>query len=96
MKIHRVKRYDRFFRLTESGEKLFEVRRNDRDYQVGDLLELNETTDAEHTGRAALFRIAVVLTSEMFPEGIKDGYAVLGVKPVTGVYEDYGKEQNNG
>ena len=95
MKIHRVKCYDRFFRLTESGKKLFEIRRNDRDYQVGDLLELNETTDAEHTGRAALFRITFVLTCENFSEGIKDGYAVLGIEPVTGVYEDYGKGQTN-
>ncbi len=96
MKIHRVKCYDRFFKATGNGTKLFEVRRNDRNYHEGDLLELNETTDAERTGRAALFRIVFVLSSEEFPEGIKDGYAVLGIAPVTGVYEDYGKEQNNG
>lgn len=91
MKIHRVKCYARFFTLAEKGEKCFEVRRNDRDYKAGDLIELNETRNAEYTGRAALYRITFVLTSEDFPDGIKGGYAVLGIEPVTGAYDDYGR-----
>lgn len=92
MKIHRVKCYERFFKLAEKGEKSFEVRRNDRDYRADDLIELNETQNAEYTGRAALYRITFVLTSEGFPDGIKDGYAVLEIEPVTGVYDDYGRQ----
>lgn len=92
MKIHRVKCFDRWFAEVTTGLMPFEIRRNDRNYEVGDLIELNETRDAGYTGRAALFRITFVLTSEGFPDGIKDGYAVLGIEPVTGVYDDYGRQ----
>lgn len=86
--IHRVKCYQRFFKLTESGIKPFEVRRNDRDYQVGDLLELSETVEGSPTGRMMLFEIISILTSADFPDGIKEEFAVLGIKPITGVYYD--------
>lgn len=86
--IHRLKCYERFFKLTESGTKCFEIRRNDRDYQVGDLLELSETVEGSPTGRMMLFEIISILTSADFPDGIKEGFAVLGIKPITGVYYD--------
>ena len=91
MKIHRVKCFNRWFNEVTSGLKMFEVRRNDRDYQVGDLIELNETKDSEYTGRAALYEISYVLMSSEFPDGIKDGFVIIGLKPVTEVYDDYGK-----
>ncbi len=87
-KIHRVKCYDRFFEMTVTGQKEFEVRKNDRGYEVGDLLELNETTEGTYTGRAALFEITFILAADSFPEGIKPGYVVLGIKPMTGLYEE--------
>lgn len=91
MKIHRVKCYRRFFEQITSGEKQYEIRRNDRDYKPGELLELNETVDAEYTNRAALYEITSVMLDSDFPDGIKSGFAVLGIRPVTGVYDDYGK-----
>ena len=91
MKIHRVKCDIRWFAEFTAGSKQFEIRGNDRDYKVGDLLELNETRDAEYTGRAALYKITSVLPDTDFPDCIKSGFAVIGIQPVTGVYDDYGK-----
>lgn len=91
MKIHRVKCFERWFAQVTAGEMAFEIRRNDRAYEVGDLLELNETRDAEYTGRAALYKITSVLPDTDFPDGIKSGFAVIGIQPVTSIYDDYGR-----
>lgn len=40
MKTHVLKQESKYFDQQESKEKEFEVRKNDRDYQVGDILEL--------------------------------------------------------
>lgn len=37
---HRLKTIGRFWDAVESGEKTFEVRKNDRGFQTGDTLEL--------------------------------------------------------
>lgn len=39
-KTHELKCWPEFFRAVKSGEKTAEVRYNDRDYQVGDLILL--------------------------------------------------------
>ena len=84
--IHRIKCFDRYFKMTEAGEKLFEIRKNDRNYQVGDIIELNETFQGSYTGRMAMFRIISIITDSDFPEGIKEGYTVLGISPITETY----------
>lgn len=89
--LHRVKCFDLWFAEVTTDLKPFEIRRNDRDYEVGDLIELNETRDAEYTGRAALYKITSVLPDTEFHDGIKSGFAVIGIQPVTGIYDDYGR-----
>lgn len=45
---HELKIDPEFFTLAFKGEKTFELRKNDRDYQIGDRLKLRET---RHTGK---------------------------------------------
>ena len=40
MKYHRLKTLAPYWERVQSGEKTFEIRKNDRDFQVGDVLEL--------------------------------------------------------
>lgn len=40
MRYHRLKTLQPYFERIQSGEKTFEIRKNDRDFQVGDILEL--------------------------------------------------------
>lgn len=91
MKIHEVKIWQDFFDDAASGAKPFEVRLNDRDYKVGDLLLQREwLPGANETGstgllqgcygnRSILQEITYVYQDTCF-EAIKEDYVVLAVK----------------
>ena len=40
MKTHELKCHPHFFAAIAAGKKTFEIRRNDRDYRIGDMLNL--------------------------------------------------------
>lgn len=40
--LHKLKIRPKFFKAVISGEKTFEIRRNDRNFKVGDRIELKE------------------------------------------------------
>lgn len=79
--IHELKILKEHYENVVSGKKGFELRRNDRNYKVGDYLALNEwdAEKEEYTHKTALFEIVSVLNSEDFPDGINPGYVVLGL-----------------
>lgn len=79
--IHQLKQASIYFEDVTSGRKTFEVRKNDRNFKVGDYLGLNELNpDGKETGRSALFRVTYVLNN---PEYCKEGYVILGIQPCT-------------
>ncbi len=83
---HSLKIYPVFYDAVANGAKTFEIRKNDRDYQVGDTLCMREFTGRgsdgvdNYTGRVVYAKVTYVLTSEDFPRAIVDGYAVLGIE----------------
>lgn len=84
MTTHTLKLDSRWFDAVANGAKPFEVCRDDRGYAIGDTLTLIETADGSETGRTAERVVTFILRAEDFPEGLKEGYAVLGVTPVSG------------
>ena len=61
--VHQLKIEREFFDAVTKGDKNFEVRINDRDFQVGDILGLNEVdADAIETGRCTLAEITYILS----------------------------------
>lgn len=80
--IHELKTLTPYFVAVVSGEKTFEVRKNDRDFHVGDFLMLKEIMKIEekqtYTGRYCVVRVTYVLTDE---EYVKPGYAILAFEP---------------
>jgi hypothetical protein len=48
---HYLKTETQYWQAVEKGEKKFELRKNDRDYRVGDYLHLEEVVSGIKTGR---------------------------------------------
>ena len=82
MTVHELKIAPKWFEAVVRDDKRFEVRKSDRSYNVGDFLQLNEWDDEreEFTGRRTVATIIYILTSEDFPQGIRDGYSIIGFK----------------
>lgn len=83
MTTHELKCWPEFFQATYSGLKNFEVRNNDRNFAVGDIVRLEEwSPDRGYTGRYLIRNIRYVLTSEMIDTkepAIFPGYVVLAL-----------------
>ncbi len=78
--IHQLKILPEHFDDVISGIKTFEVRRNDRDFHVGDMLALNEHDGAfGFTGRSCLVRTDYILSDAKY---CKHGYVILSICPV--------------
>ena len=73
-KVHHIKLGATFFEEVASGEKTFELRKNDRGYKKGDILEMMEFKDGKNTGRTV--RVLVTYILEEFA-GLEDGYCIM-------------------
>ena len=60
-KVHHIKLGATFFEEVASGEKTFELRKNDRDYKKGDILEMMEFKDGKNTGRTVRVLVTYIL-----------------------------------
>ena len=84
---HDLKLNDKYFDDVVLGFKTFEVRKNDRDYKVGDTLTLHRVDDngcymeKAYKGWTKLFvEVTYILTHEDFPAGVPEGYVVMSIK----------------
>ena len=77
--IHELKTWTRFWRSIATGKKPFEVRLNDRNFTVGDTLDLREFDPCgeEYTGNRLTAKVTYVLIGGEF--GIKENYCVMGI-----------------
>lgn len=79
--IHELKTVQPYFDDVASGNKTFEVRKNDREFMVGDFLALNEydpqqLPGMEYTGRCMLAQVTYILRT---PEYCKEGFITMGI-----------------
>lgn len=60
---HALKTWPEYFKEVSSGNKKFEVRKNDRPFKVGDTLILQEydPQSKQYTGNELTFKIAYIL-----------------------------------
>ena len=76
-KHHYLKTETRFYQAVEHGIKRFDLRKNDRDYQIGDIIHLQETVNTIYTGRTIFqLEIRYILFSEDIP-GLEKDYCIL-------------------
>ena len=75
-KTHDLKTWKEFYEAIYDGKKTFEIRKNDRDFQVGDILVLHEfdTELGEQTGQWCSAEITYMTEWEQ-----KDGYVVMAI-----------------
>ncbi len=76
---HYLKILPEYYILIDEGIKTFEIRFNDRDYKVGDILHLQEFVNGEYTGRELTKEISYMIDS---PDYCKDGFVVLSIKNI--------------
>lgn len=86
---HVVKSWNFLYKDIESGERVADIRLNDRRYAVGDFLDLREFDPVkfEYTGRSQLVKITYIQNSHSNPcaishEALHKDYVVLSIKKV--------------
>lgn len=79
MKTHYKKLTQPYFDHVRLGIKTFELRKNDCDYQNGDILVLQEydSESGEYGMNEITTQIRYVLSDY---EGLQDGYVILGIE----------------
>ena len=86
-RIHELKTIDHYFEAVERGEKTFEVRRNDRAFQTGDIVRLVKVAPDKWSNIRYVFdgddkvtlerKITYILQGGQF--GIEPTYCALGL-----------------
>lgn len=76
---HHLKISPKYYRDIESNGKRFEVRFNDRDFKVGDTLNLWEWAGGEYTGRKIICEVKYILDN---PDYCKEGYVIMQIKVI--------------
>lgn len=87
--LHELKTDGEMFQAVKEGRKTFEIRKNDRNFKVGDELWLKETLHTgkemaegqplEYTERIIAVTVTYVLPGPIY--GLVDGWCVMSVAP---------------
>lgn len=80
--VHKLKTWPAQFHEVWWDRKPFELRKNDRDFQVGDILCLQEydPETCTYSGKEVLRSVTYVLNAPF--EGLQDGYCILGIRRI--------------
>lgn len=74
---HYIKILPEYFQAIESGDKTFEVRFNDRNNHVHDILHLREWQDDKCTGKEMAVEVTYLLDN---PDYCKEGFVIMAIK----------------
>ena len=72
---HYLKTETEYFQAIEQGEKKFELRKNDRNFQRLDVLHLEEVVNGVHTGRKLEFEVKYILYGGKY--GLPEDHCVM-------------------
>lgn len=78
--VHELKIYPQYFEEVLNGNKTFEVRKNDRGFQVGDIVILKEFDNIRYSGREVKAEITYILNDSFY--GVATGFVVLAIKVI--------------
>lgn len=89
MAIHQLKILPEYYQEVLSGNKAYELRKNDRDYKRNDKLGLNEYDGENYTGRKIIAYITYIFTGGKY--GLSKDYCILSIR----IIEVVKKSKNN-
>jgi len=80
---HALKTWNIYYKSLIDGNKTFEIRKDDRPFNVGDTLLAQEYdfTVKKYTGSEQSFEITYILRDAV-GFGLRKGFVILGIKPV--------------
>lgn len=90
----KLKCWPEYYQEVKNGNKTFEIRNNDRDYQVGDILLLQEwkprgycatmpsILEGDYTGDETEVKVTYIIKDKLLYIGIMSGYCIMSIKPV--------------
>lgn len=81
---HYIKLNINFADQVSNGQKCFEIRKNDRGYQKGDIVVFKPVDDAGVEVYHPIFDEVYEITYVISGWGLKDGYCVFGIKKQPG------------
>ena len=79
MAVHYLKIKEEYYRDVMIGLKTFELRKNDRDFQVGDILMLIKLDDKGNETDQVIRKKVTYILKDCPQYGLKEGYAILGI-----------------
>ncbi len=77
---HVIKCWPIYFEALCSGEKTFELRKDDRMYKSGDILEIREYDPESDSFSGDYVRREVIYKLQGGKFGLAEGYCILGLK----------------
>lgn len=79
--VHQLKILPKWFEDVAAGKKNFEIRKNDRNFKVGDILILEEYEDGKYTGREVKRKVNYILHGDG-TLGLSKDYCILGLEGI--------------
>ena len=71
-----------YFYAIVRGEKTFELRKNDRDYQVGDLIHFIKPDGREYFSYSKYVHKITYILKDVPEYGLDKDYCILGIKKI--------------
>lgn len=87
-KTHKLQINENWLELLLSGDKTCEVRKHDKDYQIGDTIQFYDPQDSDcwyeqkqrdQRTHIQTFKITHILPASVFSSGLKSEYSVLSL-----------------
>ena len=80
MKIHELKIKENYYNDIKKGIKTFELRRNDRDFQVGDMILFKVVDDNENIIKEDNeYHLITYVLKDVEEYGLDKDYCILGI-----------------
>ncbi len=90
MAAHELKTHPEYFQAVIDGKKKFEIRKNDRDFAIGDVLRLrewnpswdNDPVTEKYTGRYCYVLIDYIIYDNEGIAGLEEDYVVMSITQI--------------